>query len=126
MAWVPKRGLNVTGCEIAKLLKLTTNSVEPLSFFVPRKSETFQDDLYPDTPSNEPSHSSDEWLAGSDLPPKLVSMNPHAKGTSSISAPVKTFVAAKSATVLQVELTAANNRIQYLEEKLATAGISSD
>jgi coronin-1B/1C/6 len=42
MAIIPKRGLNIMGCETARLLKLTTNSVEPLSFYVPRKSEAFQ------------------------------------------------------------------------------------
>ena len=71
---VPKRGLNVMGCEAARLMKLTTNSVEPLSFFVPRKSEAFQDDLYPDTFAGMPAHGSDEWMAGSTLPPVLFSL----------------------------------------------------
>ena len=47
MARVPKRGLNIMGCETARLLKLTANSVEPLSFHVPRKSEAFQEDIFP-------------------------------------------------------------------------------
>ena len=34
-------------CETARLLKLTANSVEPLSFHVPRKSEAFQEDIFP-------------------------------------------------------------------------------
>lgn len=37
MAMIPKRGLNVMKCETARLLKLTSNSIEPLSFVVPRK-----------------------------------------------------------------------------------------
>lgn len=37
MCMIPKRGLNVMKCETARLLKLTSNSVEPLSFVVPRK-----------------------------------------------------------------------------------------
>ncbi len=45
---IPKRGVNVMGCEIARRLKLTSNSVEPLSFIVPRKSEMFQPDIFPD------------------------------------------------------------------------------
>jgi coronin-1B/1C/6 len=64
VAWVPKRGLNIMGCETARLLKLTSNSVEPLSFFVPRKSDAFQDDLYPPTASLEPALTADEWIAG--------------------------------------------------------------
>ena len=34
----------------------------------------FQGDIYPDTLSGEPSLSADEWFAGSDVGPKLVSM----------------------------------------------------
>lgn len=37
MAMIPKRGCDVMKCETARLLKLTSNSVEPLSFVVPRK-----------------------------------------------------------------------------------------
>lgn len=127
IAWVPKRGLNVSGCEIARLLKLTTNSVEPLSFFVPRKSEAFQEDLYPDSPSIEPAHTADEWFAGSDLPPKLASLNPSLRSaSSSAAAPRSSVTTLKSAAVLTAELAAANKRIADLEARLAAAGISSD
>ena len=79
MCIVPKKGLNILGNETARLMKLTTNSVEPLSFFVPRKSEGFQEDLYPDSFAGIPSHTCDEWLAGSSKPPELASLNPGAK-----------------------------------------------
>lgn len=39
---LPKRACNVMKCEIARFLKLTSDSCEPLSFIVPRKSESFQ------------------------------------------------------------------------------------
>jgi len=129
MAWVPKRGLNIMGCETARLLKLTTNAVEPLSFFVPRKSEAFQEDIYPHTASSKPSHTADEWLAGSDLPPLLMSLNPNAKASTAPTASVSkaAVVAAtplRSAAVLQAELTKAENRIKELESKLAAAGLA--
>ena len=128
MAWVPKRGLNIMACETARLLKLTSNSVEPLSFFVPRKSEAFQEDIYPDTYSGEPSHSADEWLAGSDLPPKLMSLNPNASNNSNSAAPApstrQSFAASKSTVSLITELEAAKNRIAVLEARLAAAGLS--
>ena len=76
MAWIPKRSLNVMGCETARLLKLTTNSVEPLSFFVPRRSENFQEDLYPPTASSVPAHTAQQWSNGSNQPPKLMSIRP--------------------------------------------------
>jgi coronin-1B/1C/6 len=127
MAWVPKRGLDVMACESARLMKLTTTSVEPLSFCVPRKSDSFQDDLYPDTASNVASHTADEWLAGSDQPPLLMSMNPSLRATQAASTPKekKVFVAAKTAAQLQEELDAANARIKVLEERLAAAGLDT-
>lgn len=123
MAFIPKRGLDVMQCETARLLKLTSNSVEPLSFRVPRKSEAFQDDIFPDTPSNEPAHSADEWLAGSDLGPKLMSLNPSQRGSAVVAK--KEFAAVKSPAVLQQELDKANARIAELEARLAAAGLDS-
>lgn len=129
MAWVPKRGLNVMGCETARLLKLTTNSVEPLSFLVPRKSETFQDDIYPDTAGAIPAQSASEWMNGSCKPPVLISLNPTSFGevrenNLSSEAP-KAFVPMKSAATLQKELDEAQARIKELEERLAAAGLST-
>lgn len=34
---VPKRALNITSCEIARLLQLTQNAVIPISYHVQRK-----------------------------------------------------------------------------------------
>ena len=41
---------------------------------VPRKSELFQEDLYPDTPGDVPALSPEEWFGGKDENPILVSM----------------------------------------------------
>ena len=125
MAWVPKRGLNIMGCETARLLKLTSNTVEPLCFHVPRKSEAFQDDIYPDTAAPVPAHSSDEWFAGSNKTPVLMSLNPANSGAMSSAAP-KEFVAPKSPLVLQQELASAQDRIKVLEARLAAAGLSTE
>lgn len=127
MAMVPKRALNVMSCETARLMKLTTNSVEPLSFFVPRKSEAFQDDIYPDTFSGVPSHSADEWMGGSTLPPMLKSLNPSGGGGSaSPSSPPKPVQPIRTVASVSAELDKALARIKALEEKLAAAGISAD
>ena len=40
---------------------------------VPRKSELFQEDLYPDTAAEEPAISGEEWFNGKDADPVLVS-----------------------------------------------------
>jgi coronin-1B/1C/6 len=124
MAFVPKRGLDIMGCETARLLKLTSNTVEPLSFRVPRKSEAFQDDIYPDTFSGVPAHTADEWMGGSDQAPRTMSLNPSNRAAG--GEVKKAFVAAKSPAVLQAELDAAHARIAELEARLQAAGLSTD
>jgi hypothetical protein len=39
---LPKRAMAPLKCEVARMLKLTGDAVEPISFIVPRKSEAFQ------------------------------------------------------------------------------------
>lgn len=41
---------------------------------VPRKSELFQEDLYPDTLSDEAALSAEEWVEGKDAEPILISL----------------------------------------------------
>lgn len=126
MAMIPKRGLDVLKCETARFLKLTTNGVEPLSFCVPRKSDGFQEDLYPDSFSGNPAHTADEWLGGSSKTPDLISMDPALKAGASGAPAKKAFVAAKSPAVLAAELDAATKRIEILTARLAAAGLSAD
>jgi len=73
---VPKRAVNVSECEIVKLLKLGTKTMEPVSFQVPRKSEIFQDDIFPETFSGEYTLTADEWLAKKNGEPKKTSLAP--------------------------------------------------
>jgi hypothetical protein len=74
MGWLPKRGVNVSNCEIARVYKLAANHVEPISFVVPRKSDSFQEDLFPDCISGEPALTSDEFFDGKTALPLRVSM----------------------------------------------------
>lgn len=73
IGWMPKRGLDVNHNEIARFYKLHARGFcEVIPFTVPRKSVLYQDDLYPDTVSDTPSLSADEWMAGKDADPILV------------------------------------------------------
>ncbi|XP_070772877.1 coronin-6 isoform X3 [Enoplosus armatus] len=74
MGFMPKRGVDVTKCEIARLFKLLDKKCEPITMTVPRKSDLFQDDLYPDTAGPDPAMEPEEWLEGRDEDPILVSM----------------------------------------------------
>ncbi|KAJ8269774.1 hypothetical protein COCON_G00123810 [Conger conger] len=73
--FLSKRGVDVNKCEIARFYKLHERKVEPISMTVPRKSDLFQGDLYPDTAGLEPSLLAEEWIAGQDAPPMLVSLS---------------------------------------------------
>lgn len=115
-------------CETARALKLHSSggmgTVEPLSFIVPRKSEAFQDDIFPPTFMGQPSQTADEWIAGANKPPVMMSLDPNAGGAK-VEIEVAEYVKPKSAADLQKELDAANAEIERLKKKLADAGISA-
>lgn len=113
LCMVPKRGLDVMNCESARLLKLSNNEgIHPLSFTVPRKSDAFQDDIFPDCPSSTPSHSADEWANGSSKGPTLMSLNPALRGENSAGGKKTKF---RTLGTVSAELDEANERIKYLE-----------
>jgi coronin-1B/1C/6 len=75
MGWMPKRGCDLLSCEIARFYKLHTKGLcEVITFTVPRKSDLFQDDIYPDTQADVPALTADEWIAGETKPPVLFSL----------------------------------------------------
>ena len=58
------------------------------------QSELFQPDLFPDTQSDEPSLTADEWLEGKNAEPKRKSLDPgSSKGASKASQPKKGLAA---------------------------------
>lgn len=64
-AAAPKMYVNMKENEILKSFKtVNDNSIEPISFIVPRKSELFQEDIFPDAPSDKPALSAQEWFSG--------------------------------------------------------------
>lgn len=73
---IPKRGCDTPLCEIFRFYKLhaTKDLVEPISMIVPRKSESFQDDIYPETAAPTPSLTAEEWIAGKNASPVLMSL----------------------------------------------------
>lgn len=119
---LPKRGLNIMACESARLLKVTNEAgVQPLHFHVPRKSDAFQTDIFPDTASMVPAHTAEEWMQGSSKLPETTSLNPTAKQNSQANGKKNKFQTMSSVTA---ELKKAGERIKYLESQLDGAGIS--
>ncbi|XP_068606350.1 coronin-1A [Brachionichthys hirsutus] len=74
VGYMPKRGLEVNKCEIARFYKLHERKCEPIVMTVPRKSDLFQEDLYPETVGPEPSAEADEWFQGRNAPPIWISL----------------------------------------------------
>lgn len=74
---MPKRGLNTAQCEIYRFYKLhaTKGLCEPISMIVPRKTDRFHDDLYPETAAPIPSLTAKQWIQGANASPVLMSMN---------------------------------------------------
>lgn len=64
-AVAPKRMVNIKENEVMKCFKTVGDQrIEPVSFFVPRRSEEFQEDIYPDAPSAKAALTAEEWFAG--------------------------------------------------------------
>lgn len=126
---VPKRGLKIMEHETARILKLTnTAGVHPLTFTVPRKSDAFQDDIFPDTVSTIPAHTFEEWMSGSSKEQNKMSLAPGAETTQPTAslngtAPKKGF---KTVASVSKELEEAKKRITMLEAKLNEHNIAFD
>ncbi|CAH2293646.1 coronin-2A isoform X1 [Pelobates cultripes] len=82
---LPKRGVDVSSCEIFRFYKLVAikGLIEPVSMIVPRRSESYQDDIYPMTAGTKPSLTAHEWLSGINRGPIVVSLRPGSKSLSS-------------------------------------------
>ncbi|XP_049863280.1 coronin-7 isoform X4 [Schistocerca gregaria] len=85
LSFLPKNVCDVSSVEFARAMRLTNNTIEPLSFTVPRlKSELFQDDLFPPTKVTwKPTMTSTEWLGGFNKTPSRLSLKP--QGMESLS-----------------------------------------
>lgn len=74
MAMKPKIGCNVMNTEITCLIKAVRHRIHPIHFYVPRKNDCFQEDLFMDTPGIFPSSNAQSWMEGNNYPPIKVSL----------------------------------------------------
>lgn len=125
---IPKRGLDIMACETMRILKLTNkDGIHPLSFTVPRKSDAFQDDIFPPAPAPTPAHTFAQWKGGSSKLPLTMKLDPSSMakssgGSGSSGGAAKTKI--KSVPMLSKEVASLKKHIQYLEGKLTDASIS--
>ncbi|KAH0550621.1 coronin-7 isoform X1 [Cotesia glomerata] len=97
LSFLPKNKCDIASVEFASALRLTNNTIEPLSFTVPRiKSELFQDDLFPPTRVTwTPTLSSAEWFSGVNKHAPRISLKPpgmdcltESQGQGVVTAPI--------------------------------------
>jgi coronin-1B/1C/6 len=115
--FLPKRACDVTKCEIAVALRLMKESVVPVSFQVPRKSDLFQKDLFPDAYAGIPTLDAKEWLDGKNAEPKTQSMKPGAAVEQ--HRPEVALKVKKSPAELEAEVERLTARVKELEAQLA-------
>lgn len=75
MGWFPKRGVQTNECEVARFYKLHPKGfVEPIAMIVPRKGDSFQEDLFPDCRNDVPALTAEDFLAGKSKGPNKCSL----------------------------------------------------
>jgi len=119
---VYRRGCNVSVNEIIRLYQVTGSSLRPLSFQVPRKSELFQEDLYPLARGDEPNLGLEDWLAGENATPKLVSLEHGFKPSEKKEKVIqKKDIETKELTPLESKqkIEELSKRVAYLEAEIA-------
>jgi len=127
LAWMPKRALDVKLCEIGRCLRLMKDEVVPVSFQVPRKSDLFQQDLFPDTYAGVAALSATQWLSGQNAQPMVKAMKPGADqtprsaGAAPAAAPAASYAkpGGDEVAALKAENAQLKARIAELEAQLA-------
>ncbi|KNE56236.1 hypothetical protein AMAG_02069 [Allomyces macrogynus ATCC 38327] len=75
IGFLPKRAVDVSQQEIARAYRVHNTMVEPISFRVPRKADSFQADIFPPCVGDTPALTADEFFdEGKTEPPVLVSL----------------------------------------------------
>jgi coronin-1B/1C/6 len=122
MGLLPKRASNVASCEVARLFKIHRDMVEPISFTVPRKSDLFQDDIYPPCFAGNPTMTADEFKGGKTTAPDCTF--DHEKGFVASEQKVVAFkpVVKEEKVLSESELKdlveKLNNRVAFLEAEI--------
>jgi len=121
--FMPKRGCDVSTNEIVRLYKQTGTVLQPLSFKVPRKSDMFQDDIFPACRSDDAALSHTKWFAGETTNPKIKSLEGGFIKTEKADVQFSKAVEEKplSEDELRKSHAELQKRVVYLEAELAKA-----
>ncbi|KAK1750673.1 hypothetical protein QBC47DRAFT_393220 [Echria macrotheca] len=88
IAFLPRRGINVHENEVMRAFKTVNDTyIEPISFTVPRRAETFQSDIYPPAVGLKPAMTAAEWLDGKTGVPAKIDLESIYEGTAPVEVP---------------------------------------
>lgn len=88
IAFLPRRGINVHENEIMRAYKTVNDAyIEPISFTVPRRAETFQSDIYPPAIGLKPAMSAKEWFDGKTAVPAKLDLESIYDGNAPVEVP---------------------------------------
>jgi WD40 repeat protein len=74
---IPKYSCNVMNCEIARIYKMGNDDIVPISMIVPKKSAGFHEDIFPDTATDIPAMTAQQYISGENALPIKKSLNPN-------------------------------------------------
>ncbi|KAJ3563475.1 hypothetical protein NPX13_g8184 [Xylaria arbuscula] len=88
IAFLPKRGVNVHDNEVMRAFKTVNDTyIEPISFTVPRRAETFQSDIFPPAVGTKPAVSAQEWVSGQSGVPSKIDFESIYEGNAPVEVP---------------------------------------
>jgi len=121
--FMPKRGCDVNTNEIVRIYKVAGSQLHPLSFKVPRKSDMFQDDIFPACRSDEAALTANQWFGGENSAPKTKSLEGGfvAKSSSGLSFEKQEEEKELSGEELKKAYEELKKKVVYLEAELAKA-----
>jgi coronin-1B/1C/6 len=126
-AMLPKTACDTAECEVVRMLKADVSGISTIHFKVPRKSDLFQPDLFPETRGHEPANTSEAWFGGANGTPANINLEDGFKPK-----PKPQFQAAKKEVKKEKELTSLEmkkkiteleGRVAYLEAESAKKDI---
>ncbi|OII75002.1 coronin [Cryptosporidium ubiquitum] len=115
----PKQNVEVMKCEIDRILRLESGGViQPVSFIVPRKTNEFYSDLYPDTIGNEAAMGPEEWINGHTGEPMRMSLRPDIVQTQSNMFKRMRSVVKNARVILKKDLAKAEMQLSNMQDEL--------
>lgn len=124
LCMAPKRACNVSKCEVAKIFKMEKSQVTPVSFVLPRKGDSFQEDVFPNSAAPQAAISADEWAGGATADPVLMSLDPSGGGAVS-AAPVVKKASGMAGRVADLEAEVAELKKQLAEKDAEIAALKA-